>query len=173
VRIKAFSFVSRYILKIINDLLSNQIFICTGISWFVAQGLKIIILIIKKNHKLKAKDFIIKAVFGTGAMPSSHSATVTTATVSAGIVNGFDSSIFAIMSLVMLIVIRDATGVRLSAGKQVEVLNELIARENATSEDSIKKLKAVNGHTPLECFVGILIGLVVSLGFFKFSFQTI
>lgn len=153
-------------MEILKDFISNQYLTSAIISWFMAQFVKILIEITKKD-KLKTKDFILRALFGTGGMPSSHSATVTAIAVGIGIKEGFHSSLFAFSFIMVLIVIRDATGVRLSAGKQAHVINQILATAvNNGNETKIARIKEIKGHTPLECFVGVLIGLIVSLGFF-------
>lgn len=147
-------------MEILKDLIGNTFFLSAVISWFFAQFIKIIVEILKK-HKFGTRDFILRAVFGTGGMPSSHSASVTGVAISIGIQQGFDSALFAFAILFVFIVIRDATGVRFSAGKQAEAINKLLERDTSTSD--IEKLKAVRGHTPLECFVGVMIGVMVAL----------
>lgn len=148
-----------------TGILSNQILISAFISWFFAQFLKIIIELLKRK-KYKTKDFILRALFGTGGMPSSHSASVTAIAVSTGVKTGFDSPLFALAFIFVFIVIRDATGVRLSSGRQAEALNRVIDVVSKSETAELTKIKEVKGHTPLECFVGVLIGLLVSLGFF-------
>lgn len=151
-------------MKVFKDLFSNQYLVSAVISWFLAQFIKIIIEITKKD-RLQTKNLISRALFGTGGMPSSHSATVTAIAVGIGIKEGFQSSLFAFAFIFVFIVVRDATGVRLSAGKQAQAINQILLHSNVTGE-KIPKIKEIKGHTPLECFVGVLIGLLVSLGIF-------
>ena len=146
-------------------LFSNSVLLSVLYSWFIAQFLKIIIEIVKKN-KLKAKDFVLRAIFGTGGMPSSHSAAVSSAAVSIGITQGFDSAIFAFAVVLVIVVIRDATGVRLSSGRQAEVINQILENQYKIYNVPYKKIKEVRGHTPLETFVGALVGVLVSLGIY-------
>lgn len=148
----------------VKEILANQYLTSAVISWFMAQFIKIIIEIAKKS-RMKTKDFIFRALFGTGGMPSSHSATVTAIAVGVGINEGFGSALFAFSFIFVFVVIRDATGVRLSAGKQAQVINQILSLDIKNSE-KISKIKEVKGHTPLECFVGVLIGLIVSFGIF-------
>ncbi|KAJ4802485.1 Acid phosphatase/vanadium-dependent haloperoxidase-related protein [Rhynchospora pubera] len=74
-------------------------------------------------------------------MPSSHSATVTTLAAGVGIIEGFGSSNFSI-------VMYDAFGIRLHAGKQAEVLNQIVYElpEEHPLFDS-KPLRELLGHT--------------------------
>ena len=146
-----------------NAFISNKVILSALFSWFIAQFLKMIIEI-TKNKKLKTKDFFFRAFFGTGGMPSSHSSSVTAVALSIGIQEGFGSALFAMAFLLVIIVIRDATGVRLSAGYQASAINEILKRIDNSKE--IKFVKEVRGHTPLECFVGIIVGILVSLGLY-------
>ncbi len=134
-------------------------------SWIIAQFLKIIIEIMKKA-KIRTNDFVLRAIFGTGGMPSSHSATISAVALSIGLKEGFNSSIFAFAVVLVIIVIRDATGVRFSAGKQAEVINKILAEKNEKYNLPYDKIKEVRGHTPLESFVGALVGVLVSLGMY-------
>jgi uncharacterized protein len=152
-------------LNIINALFSNKVLFSALFSWFLAQFVKIVIEIFRKN-KLNAKDFIFRALFGTGGMPSSHSASITSVAISIGISEGFNSSIFALSAVLLFIVIRDATGVRLSSGRQATAINQIMEEMYTRYNISYKKVKEVRGHTALECFVGIIIGLLVSLGIY-------
>jgi uncharacterized protein len=154
-----------YKLNIITDLLSNTALISALFSWFIAQFLKIIIEIVS-NKKFTTKDLILRAILGTGGMPSSHSATITAVALSIGMKEGFNTSIFALAFILVFIVIRDATGVRLSAGRQATAINQIIEEMYSRYNISYKKVKEVRGHTPLECFIGIIVGLLVSLGIY-------
>ena len=152
-------------MNIIKDVISNSVLLSALFSWFIAQFLKIIIEIIN-NRKFTTRDFIFRAILGTGGMPSSHSASVTAIAVSIGMKEGFNTSIFAMAFVLVIIVIRDATGVRLSAGRQAGAINQIQEELYSRYNVSYKKVKEVRGHTPLECFVGVFVGLLVSLGIY-------
>ncbi|HOV12750.1 MAG TPA: divergent PAP2 family protein [Spirochaetota bacterium] len=152
-------------MNILKDLVSNNVLLSALYSWFLAQFLKITIEIVKRN-KFKTKDFIFRALLGTGGMPSSHSASITSVAVSIGITSGFGSPIFALAFVMVFIVIRDATGVRLSSGKQAQALNLIMEELYSRYNISFKKIKEVKGHTALECFIGVIIGIFVSLGMY-------
>jgi uncharacterized protein len=150
-------------LTIIKDLISNSALISALFSWFIAQFLKMIIEIIN-NRRYTTRDFLLRAILGTGGMPSSHSSTVTAIAVSIGLKEGFSTSLFAMAFIMVIIVIRDATGVRLSSGRQANAINQIQEEMYVRYNISYKKVKEVRGHTPLECFVGVFVGLLVSLG---------
>lgn len=150
-------------IKNMQGIASNTALISALFSWFIAQFLKIIIDIVKRN-KIKTKDFIFRALLGTGGMPSSHSATITSVTISIGIASGYASPVFALSFVLMIIIIRDASGVRLSSGKQAQILNELQELMYKKYDINYKKIKVVKGHTALECFVGAIVGALVAFG---------
>jgi uncharacterized protein len=152
-------------LDFFKPFFSNTVLMCALSSWIIAQFLKIIIEIIKKK-KMKTKDFIFRAIFGTGGMPSSHSATIVSVAVSIGIKDGFESSLFALAFVMVIIVIRDATGVRLSTGRQAEAINKILAVQQKKYKIPYSRVKEVRGHTPLETFVGAVLGVLVSLGMY-------
>ena len=149
----------------INELFSNNVLMSGLFSWFFAQFLKILIEIFSFNTKktpFNSKEFIKKTFFETGGMPSSHSATVSAISISIGFSNTVKSPIFALSLILIFIVVRDATGVRLSSGRQGQLLNQLI--DQFYSDKGIKKIKEVRGHTLMECFIGIIIGVLIALG---------
>lgn len=59
-------------------------------------------------------------------MPSSHTTFVTALATGVGLVEGFDTPIFALAAAFALVVMYDAAGVRRAAGKQAKVLNRII-----------------------------------------------
>lgn len=152
-------------MDLIKSLVANNVLLSALYSWFIAQFLKVTIEIVKKN-KFKTKDFIFRALMGTGGMPSSHSASITSVAISIGITSGFDSPLFALAAVFLFIVIRDATGVRLSTGKQAQAINLIMEELYNRYNIDYKKIKEVRGHTALECFVGVIIGIFVSLGMY-------
>lgn len=152
-------------MEVFKSLLSNKVLLSALYSWFIAQFLKIIIELIKEK-KFKTRDFLLRAIFGTGGMPSSHSATICAVGISIGIAEGLDSSLFALAVVMIIIVIRDATGVRLSTGQQAVALNQLLDDAYKDTKMKYDKLKEIHGHTPLETFVGAIVGVLVSLGMY-------
>ncbi|WZZ04065.1 hypothetical protein YC2023_089986 [Brassica napus] len=97
----------------------------------------------------------LKQLLGSGGMPSSHSATVTALAVAIGLQEGFGGSHFAIALILASVVMYDATGVRLHAGRQAEVLNQIVFElpaEHPLAES--RPLRELLGHTPPQssCF---------------------
>lgn len=54
-------------------------------------------------------------------------------------------------------------GVRRAAGKQASLLNKLIETPGLTGVQVSEKLVEVLGHTPIQVFVGALIGVVAGI----------
>ena len=149
----------------VEELISNRI-LMTGITgWAVAQVLKTII------HGLINKKLDLRRLTGDGGMPSSHSATVTSVAVMTGLTTGFDSVYFAIAAILSIIVMHDATGVRLETGKQAQVINEMFELLDRLSEESLSmdvKLKEFVGHTPMQVLAGSVLGIIVALCSYSF-----
>ncbi len=130
--------------------------LCCIIGWLVSSLLKI------PTYYYVHRRFNLKQAFGTGGMPSSHSATVTATMLGIGLFSGFDHPAFAIAVAVTMIVIYDAAGVRREAGYHAVMINRLIDEYLKSPMINQKKLKEVIGHTPLEVVGGVLSGLFSS-----------
>ena len=139
------------------------ILICAVSAWFIAQLLKVFTGI----FKLK-KFSVLEMLFGTGGMPSSHSATVSALAVACGIKQGFDSPSFAISVILAMIVMRDAMGMRRQIGEHAKALNKLfvnLAESINDPELTEKALEELAGHTPVQVFAGMILGVLVPVGF--------
>lgn len=136
------------------------IFAISLLSLFITQVLKI----------FTVYPFNFSRVIGSGGMPSSHAAFVSTLSTSIGLRYGFRSDLFAIVAVFSLIIIYDAGGVRRAVGEQANVLNKIIRNldlkqlnRSADKELIIKDLKELIGHTPIEVLVGTLLGILIAL----------
>ena len=140
----------------ISDLLQNKLIVNSLAAWAAAQIIKTII------YAIAHKELDWARLFGDGGMPSGHSATVTALAVTAAVEHGLSSGIFAVAAILAIVVMHDAMGVRLEAGKHAKALNALMDLVNSDlSPDD--KLKELLGHTPLQVCFGALLGLVVAL----------
>lgn len=108
----------------------------------------------------------------TGGMPSSHSAAVTALTTGVALETGMDSPIFAVATVLAIITMFDASGVRRQAGEHATVLNRLIdefrdlvseVRDWPEKQEREKRLKELLGHKPIEVFFGGLTGILLTL----------
>lgn len=141
------------------ELTQNKIFVSAAIAWFVAQVLKTII------NFIFTKEWNIERLVGSGGMPSSHSSTVCALAVSVALVESVASTHFAIAAILAIIVMYDARGVRRETGEQARLLNMIM--ENLNRHDgsafSEKRLKEYIGHTPLQVFMGAVLGIIIAL----------
>ena len=129
-------------------------------SAFTAQIIKFFIFTIK-TRKINFKIFTT-----TGGMPSSHSAGVMAVSTSVGLIEGFDSVIFAVALACSLIKMYDAAGVRRAAGKTAACLNKMMDDFYKHDVQAIGgKLKELLGHTPFEVIMGAFFGILVALCF--------
>ena len=146
----------------LNQLISNRILWAGLIGWASAQILKTITFLIV-NKRLE-----IERLFGDGGMPSGHSATVTAVALSTGLECGFDSPVFAVAMIMAIIVMHDASGVRLETGKQAKAINdmmEFMQKIGGTRLTNEEKLKEFVGHTPLQVVMGGVLGVIVAILF--------
>lgn len=144
-------------MSIIPGIFYNTILVSALTAWAIAQILKVavsVILLRKLNFQL---------IFSSGGFPSSHSATVSALALGIGKYYGWDSPIFAVSAVFSMIVLYDAAGVRRAAGKQAEVLNQLVERLYPGPNSDQARLKELIGHTPLEVFAGVSVGIIVGL----------
>lgn len=149
-------------------LLNNRILVCGAVGWAVAQVLKTII------YALVNRELRWERMVGDGGMPSGHSATVSAMATASGIAYGVQSFEFAIASMMAIIVMHDAMGVRMETGKQGKVLNEMIEffrtegfveafkKNDKMYEFWEASLKEFVGHTPLQVGAGCLLGILIA-----------
>jgi len=114
---------------------------------------------------VKTKKFNFKRILGAGGMPSSHSAIVTSLATLIGKSEGITSPIFALSVIFSFIVMYDAAGIRRAAGKQASLLNKIVNTPGLSNLQVQEKLVEVLGHTPIQVFVGALLGIIAGLIF--------
>ena len=114
---------------------------------------------------VKTKKFNFKRILGAGGMPSSHSAIVTSLATLIGKSEGITSPIFALSVIFAFVVMYDAAGIRRAAGKQATILNKIINTPGLSNLQVQEKLVEVLGHTPIQVFVGALLGVIAGLIF--------
>lgn len=137
------------------QLIHNKYLYVPLLTWFFIQLFKVI------YDLVTTKKFNFKRILGAGGMPSSHSAVVMAISILVGKEYGFDSSIFAISLIFSLVVMYDAAGVRRAAGKQASLLNKIVETPGLSGIQVQERLVEVLGHTPIQVFIGGLIGIIV------------
>jgi len=140
------------------QLTENEILITVITAWAISCILKGIICAVTGKTIRPSK------IFGSGGMPSSHSATVSALAMTVGLFEGFDTSIFAVSAVLAFVVMYDASGVRRAAGQHARFINMLMkAIMEQDPEEKQTKLKEILGHTPLEVMAGAIVGITVAI----------
>ena len=135
----------------------NKELICAAAAWLAAQLIKCIICLVV-NRSLP-----LNIIFGSGGMPSSHSATVCSLTAAVGFDCGVRSPFFGVCCILAFIVMYDAMGVRRETGDQGKALNDLfqLFEDMGKPISPEKKFKELVGHTPLQVVCGAILGIAV------------
>ncbi|CAI0550887.1 unnamed protein product [Linum tenue] len=149
---------------------SNLPLITAFLAFALAQFLKLFTTWSAFRHspsfhmiRFKEKRWDSKRMVDSGGMPSSHSATVTALAMAIGLQDGTGSPAFAIAVILACIVMYDASGIRLHAGRQAELLNQIVCEfppEHPLS--SVRPLRELLGHTPFQVVVGGILGCIVA-----------
>ncbi|CAK9325625.1 unnamed protein product [Citrullus colocynthis] len=140
-----------------STIFTNYPLISALLAFAIAQSIKFF----TSWYKERRWDF--KKLVGSGGMPSSHSSTVSALAIAIGLQEGFGASVFAVALILACVVMYDATGVRLQAGRQAEVLNQIVYElpaEHPLAES--RPLRELLGHTPPQVIAGGLLGIVTS-----------
>jgi acid phosphatase family membrane protein YuiD len=147
-------------MQVLKEFIQNYLLISAAAAWLIAQIFKVFTGIFHERH-----FSLISLLTGTGGMPSSHSACVTALATSSLLKFGIGSGYFAIAAILAIVVMRDASGVRREAGKQAKVLNQIVQELFTTNDEQRFQtdLKELLGHTPLQVFVGALLGGAVAI----------
>lgn len=124
-------------------------FLAPMIGWFVSGCLKYLINSIRFGSS-QAREYA-----GNGGFPSTHTSTIATVLFLIGFGEGWMSPAFGLGVGVLMIVIIDATGLRIAVGKHAEALNKL-----RDDEESAPRLRERMGHTLWEVIGGLIVGFV-------------
>jgi acid phosphatase family membrane protein YuiD len=147
-----------------SAFISNPVFLSIIFSWFSAQFIKTLLSLLAGKVKT-IKDLFSLLIWRTGGMPSSHSALVTALCTSIGFKHGIYSDIFLLSLAFMLVVMRDAVGVRRSSGIQAKTLNDLGNQLKEKDIVTFNPVKEVQGHKPIEVIMGCLLGVFIGIAF--------
>lgn len=144
-------------MKIINEIFTNKCIVIPLVLWIIIQTFKVITDLVI-NRRLN-----VKRIIGAGGMPSSHSAVVCSLAMCIGKEYGFNSGIFAIALIMAFVVMYDAAGIRRAAGKQARILNHILDTPGLSQVEVQERLIEALGHTPIQVFVGALLGSIAGL----------
>lgn len=141
-------------------IFQNPVFVACITASIMAQILKLPL------EYLRTKMWDWSLLFGTGGMPSSHSAVVTAAAAGVGHYVGFDTPLFGLAFAIATVVIYDATNIRRQAGFHAYQINRIIKElfEGKTKPvKEFEELREVLGHSPAEALGGIILGILISM----------
>jgi hypothetical protein len=146
----------------VQQILGNKVLTTAVIALATAQILKIVV------NYIKGEKFNAERIVGAGGMPSTHTAFVVSLATAIGLQHGWDSALFAIASILAIVVMYDAAGVRRAAGKQARILNKLISEYQSNHAVREGRLKELLGHTPFEVLAGALLGISMAYALYRF-----
>lgn len=100
-----------------------------------------------------------------GHMPSVHSALMLSMVTSVGYYEGLDSGAFAVAMVMAILIIDDATRLRVYMGDHSRYINMLTDKLKIAESKSYPRLKERMGHKPSEALVGAILGFVLTIIF--------
>lgn len=143
--------------QVFSDIARNHILMVTLFAWFIAQTIKVALGVLRTKH------FDFRWFIGTGGMPSAHAAGSSALAVVVGMDYGFSTPLFALAAVFAIVTMFDAQGVRRSSGKQAQLLNKILDDIYWKGKIQEDRLKELLGHTPVEVFMGSIIGILLAL----------
>ena len=108
-------------------ILHNLPLMCALVAFTAAQVAKVF------THRIVTSKWDIKRLVSSGGMPSSHSALIVGVVTGVGMSSGLSDPLFAVATCMAMIVMYDACGVRLQAGKHAEALNHIVSATQSAS----------------------------------------
>lgn len=139
-----------------SELFGNRVLQASVMAWAIAQISKFFI------DLLWRRKINFRALTTMGGIPSSHSAAVSSLATGIAIIDGMGSTLFALALWFAAVTMYDAAGIRRSAMIQAKILNQMIDELFQGHPISEVKLRELLGHTPIEVFVGMLLGIGVA-----------
>jgi len=137
--------------------LINSTIWAASLAWLFAQTIKMTFFF-ARTRKI---NFAYLA--STGGMPSAHSAMAAALATSVALRVGMADPLFALALAFALVVMFDAQSVRRAAGIQARVLNQIVDELFKTRRVAEGRLVELLGHTRLEVFFGMLLGVFVAI----------
>ncbi len=148
----------------IRAFFTNPILLACLSSWLTAQLIKTLIKLF--SGKVHSLSQLFELLFWqTGGMPSSHSAFVTCLCTTIGFRSGINDNVFYLSLGFLFVTIRDALGVRRASGIQAKMINKIGKNLSEKELMEFKPIKEVQGHTPAEVAIGVIIGFFIGLAF--------
>jgi len=127
-------------------------------AWVISQLLKVFVVLARE------KRFDWWFLLRSGGMPSSHTALVCALAATVAIKEGFNSVAFAITTILAMVVMYDAAGVRQAVGRQSKILNRIVKelREKRPRGEVERDLREFIGHTQFQVIAGAILGILIA-----------
>ena len=139
------------------DFFTNFYIVSAASAWLIAQVIKVF------TGVFKLQEFTLRNMFfGTGGMPSSHTAAACALCAACVLKDGLAASSVAISGVLAMIVMIDAAGVRNETGKQSKALNMIISEMFSDSKHADLHFKELIGHSPLQILCGAITGIATA-----------
>ena len=147
-------------IDILPQIAHNYIAQAAFWGWFTAQAIKFVWQLVRHGK------FRPERLVGSGGFPSSHTSFVIATTTAIYLKNGA-SDLFILSLVFSIVVMYDASGVRRQAGRQAQILNQIVEYFSKRNIPVILKgreiaLKELLGHTPVEVFGGLVLGILIA-----------
>lgn len=139
------------------QLADNRVLIAALAAWIAAQSVKIVIDLTRTGR------VNFRYLVSSGGMPSAHAALVTALATVVGREQGWSSALFGIAAILASVVMYDAAGVRQAASVQARILNRMLDELFTQHQFNERRLRELLGHTPIEVFVGSLMGFTIGM----------
>ena len=123
-----------------------------GVAWLFAGATKFLI------NSARSRRWAFGQI-GYGGLPSNHTAIVTSMATLIGLKAGVDHPAFGVAIALAVIVILDASSLRMQIGKHAKTINLLVKNNNYQAPTLREKM----GHTSIEIFAGAIVGISVAV----------
>ena len=137
--------------------LSYKALIVPAGAWLVAQSIKVII------YSIQERRLLLYYLVRMGGMPSAHSATVCSLATSVGIIEGLNSTVFAVAVFFAFLVMYDAAGVRKTVGTHSGIINRMLDELFKGHPEFELRFRELIGHTRFEIAAGAILGILLAL----------
>lgn len=140
------------------NFMKNYWFWSTFAGWGISQIAKLF------TGVFKERKWTLRAMlFGSGGMPSAHTAAAVGLTTSLVVTHGTGSPLPIITGMIAIVVMTDAMAVRLESGRHSRFLNRMVEEGREPAPEDGKRFQTMLGHTLAQVAVGFAIGLASAL----------
>ena len=140
------------------EIITNKVLVIPVVAWAIAQLIKVFITLAKE------KRLDLWFLLRSGGMPSSHTALVCALATAVAITDGLNSITFAVATILAMVVMYDAAGVRQAVSQQSTVLNRIVKEllEKRPRAELERNLREFIGHTPFQVIAGAALGIFIA-----------